>query len=663
MSHILKFYCKIFIFLLLSLITFQAQATKEETVPSQLTPMQQDFLRAYQAIKQNNRESIAYYKQKLQNYPLFPYLDFLDFIRHFETTPKQNILTFIHQNKNNHLSHRLKYKWLLWLGKQKQWQTFNQHYSAKEFNSKTLRCLNLQANYQLHKNSSIQTEDTIVAMQKFWLTGKPLSKTCRPIAKILLKKHRITGVMIWNNIILAMQKRQINYAKHLSHLLSKKERKIFQAWLKIDKNPKLLAKGLSKKIPLRIQRAIVYSSLKRLSRQDVKLAHQWLKKFQKTLPLTPKETRELSQYIALKFAYHLPEEAKDALYEVNQSNASQTTLRWQLQIALKYSDWPSVLDTYQLIDEHKQQTPKWQYWYAKALSKTGHPKQAKAIFKKLAKQRNFYGFLSADILDLPYHFNPAPKYQINYQPLIKKYAQLQRIPELLAIDWMLNANREWAYLLKHVNPNELQAINYLAHHWKQHNMAIIGAAKNKDWDNIEIRFPTPHKAPVMSSSTQNKIDPAWIYGIMRRESAFSREIRSPVGATGLMQLMPKTAKFIGRKIGVSRHIYQDLTSASSNIQLGSAYLSYLYQKYNNNQIIATAAYNAGPKRVDSWLPASPLPADQWVDSIPFTETRKYVKAVSEYTIIFQSLLNKKYHHLSRYMLPVQKPIKPSEKIK
>lgn len=622
-------------------------------LPSSLTKNQKIFLRAYDAIKDNNRVLIAHYKSQLKDYPLLPYLTYLDLRKHLQTTSSKAITRFIEQNKNNHLAHRLKYKWLISLGKHKKWSSFETYYTPKQFQSTSLSCLHLRAQYQLNQHHPIQQEDTIVAMQKIWMTGKPLSKICRPIGQFLLKKHRITGMMIWNNIILAMNKRQIHYAKHLSYLLSRPERKLTKTWFKIDKHPLLLKKGIPSNMPMRIKRALFKTTLKRLSRTQVKLAVYLFKKYQKTVLLSASEKAELSRYLALKLAYHLPEESKNALYEVNQSNASQTTLRWQLQIALKYSDWPSVLETYQLVDQSIQRKPKWQYWRARALYKTNQKVKALRIFKKLATKRGYYSFLSADKLNQAYRFNPAPKLKTDYAPLIKKYPQLQRIPELIAINWMLNANREWTHLLNHVNPNDLQAIDYLAHDWKQHNMAIRGAAQDKDWNNIELRFPTPHKGPIMQSSAKNKIDPAWIYGIMRRESAFSRNIRSPVGAVGLMQLMPATAKFIGQKFGVNRHIYQDLTKASSNIQLGSAYLSYLYQKYNN-RILATAAYNAGPDRVDSWLPLAPLNADQWIDCIPFTETRKYVKAVMEYTVIFQSLINKKYSHLSNYMTPISK---------
>ena len=278
---------------------------------------------------------------------------------------------------------------------------------------------------------------------------------------------------------------------------------------------------------------------------------------------------------------------------------------------------------------------RWLYWKARAYSQLNQQKQANLIYKKLAEQRNFYGFLSADILNQPYRFNPAPTHQYDMQALMKKYPQLAIIKELIAIDWKLSVKREWYHLLKNIDANDIEAIAGSMAQWEQHNLAIQTVARAKKWDDLALRFPTPYKQPIMQAAKKHTVDPAWVYGVIRRESAFSENIQSPVGAVGLMQLMPATAKYIGRKIGYKKRQYRQLTHAEFNIELGSAYLSYLHKKYKGNRILATAAYNAGPHRVDKWIPKNKMiQADQWIDTIPFSETRAYVKAVMEYTTYF-----------------------------
>lgn len=642
-----NFYYLFITYLITSLLIIStAHATTLDR--SKLTQDQRNFLHAYTAIQDRDRPLIAQYKKKLQNYPLLPYISYLDYLKNLNNTPTIAIVNFIKSHKNTHLANRLTLRWLNHLGKTKQWSLFLEHYDSNKHTSSNLSCYYVQAH--IHKSKSYYN---LGSLRDHWVTGRPLSKACQPIDTYIRNNQKLTGSMLWDNIILAVKKRQISFATLLSQDLSKKERGFYQAWLKIDKNPKLLAKGFPKDMPLRVKQAAFKQSIILLARKDPLLANQLLKKYAKPYNISLINVNELRRTISLRLAYRYKTEAKQFLYEVNQTEASKDTLRWQLQVALKNSDWLTILETYELLDPEYQIKNKWQYWKARALNETNKQDQAKIIFKDLAKKRNFYGFLSADILNLDYQFNPTSNDDIDIDYLLKKYSQLPRIKELIAINWKINANREWYHLLTHVKPDDLEAVNYLALEWEQYNIAIRGAAKAKDWNNINLRFPTPHKGPIMKAASQNEIDPAWIYAVMRRESAFAKNTLSPAGAIGLMQLMPKTAKYIGQKMGVNASIYRDLTNPKSNIKLGSAYLSYLYKKYDYNRIKATAAYNAGPSRVNQWIPKDRvIEADQWIDSIPFTETRRYVKAVMEYTIIFQSLLNQKYDRLEINMQPI-----------
>jgi len=460
--------------------------------------------------------------------------------------------------------------------------------------------------------------------------------------------------MLWHRIELAMNKRKTKVAKKLSKDLSAKDRKMLDYWLRVYKNPALIAKPLPKHISPPIKKRIFTLGIRHLASRNPALANASLNKFYKQYGLNKDQYGVLKRKVALRTAYKYAPQAEKYLIEVNGTTAkTEDSLRWQAQVALKKSDWATLLETIDLMPTKEKKDKKWLYWKARALAAAKQNKEANDIYKKLAKQRNYYGFLAADILNKPYQFNPNPVKQKNTKYLIKKYPELQRIQELMAVNWPLSAKREWYQLLKRVDRNELQAIAVLAYQWQQYSQSIRSLAKAKKWHDLDLRFPTPHKAPVMQNADKNNIDAAWIYGIMRRESAFSEDIRSPVGAVGLMQIMPKTAKYIGNKIGVKKVAYRDLIKAENNIELGSAYLSYLSDKYAGQKVLATASYNAGPNRVDSWIPKSgTLPADQWIDSIPFSETRAYVKAVLEYTTVFNSLLNKKYDRLKDVMPPV-----------
>ncbi|BBP43923.1 transglycosylase SLT domain-containing protein [Thiosulfativibrio zosterae] len=613
-----------------------------------LTEQQRLFLEAYDAINKKDRALIADYKKRLSGYVLAPYLSFFDFYKNIDSTPNSAIEQFVIQNKDNHLSGRLKYYWLNHLGRSQQWRSFLAHYNSEDFTAQNLKCYATLA--ELNTQPKPESSDKAKAL---WQTGKPLSRACQPLENYLIKNKLLTGSMVWENINMAMGRDEITYATKLSKHLSQNERNIFQAWLKIHKDPSQLTQPLPSEYPGQVRQNIFIQGIKKLSKKDPKLAQKLVTQDAKRYGLNQAEELSLMRIISLRLARNYQPDAKSLLDQVNETDSSESTLRWQLQLALRHSDWASVLEVYEKLEDDEKTTEKWQYWLARALDNTQEPKKAQQIYKNLATKRNFYGFLAADKLKQDYQFNPSPSKKIDVNELIQKYSQLPRIKELLAIDWLLNANREWYHLLQTAKNDELEAISYLATDWQQHNIAIRGLAMAENWNNIELRFPTPHKTPVLQAAKQHAVDPAWIYGVMRRESAFATDIRSPVGATGLMQLMPNTARFIGQKIGVKPQTYKNLTNAESNIELGSAYLSYLNEKFQGNRILATAAYNAGPNRVEDWIPDDQqLPADQWIDSIPFNETRRYVKAVLEYTIIFQSLLNQKYDRLENYLLPI-----------
>ena len=630
---------------LLSSFPAQAENTK-------LTVEQQAFKEAYQAIKRNDRKAVAQYKKQLKGHPLLVYVEYHDYRIHIANTPNKQVLNFIKHNKDSYLSDRLYGHWLRNLAKKKHWTTFLTHYKPQT--SETMRCYHIQA-----LANRKQLPKALKLAKPIWQNSTGLSKACQPLDALLRNNKKLTGTMVWHRIELAMNKRKTSLAKKLSKDLSKKQQKMFAYWLKVYKDPALVSKPLPKDISPSIKKKIFTQGIRYLASKDPKLAKTSLDKFYKQYGLNRDQYGGLKRKVALRTAYKYKPEAAVFLEEVNQTNAkTEDSLRWQAQVALKNSDWATLLETIELMPAEMQKDKQWRYWKARGLEASGDKEGAKAakdIYRELARNRNYYAFLAADKLGLDYRFNPNPIKQKDTKYLIKKYPELQRIPELMAVDWRISAKREWYHLLNRVDRNELQAIAVLANEWQNHSQAIRSLAKAKNWNAIDLRFPVAHKEPIMQNADKNKIDPAWIYGVIRRESAFSEDIKSPVGAMGLMQLMPKTAKYIGNKIGIKKVSQKDLIKPENNIELGSAYLSYLLNKFNGNRVMATAAYNAGPHRVDQWSPEKgSIAADQWIDAIPFTETRNYVKAVLEYTTIFKSLLNKRYDRLRDIMPPISK---------
>jgi soluble lytic murein transglycosylase len=325
-----------------------------------------------------------------------------------------------------------------------------------------------------------------------------------------------------------------------------------------------------------------------------------------------------------------------------------------LQVALRTNDWKLVLDTVENLTVKEQKQEHWLYWHARALSELGRREEANKLLVELSKERSYYGFMAADHLGQGFSFlhQSLPV----EQSLIEQTAALpglRRARELLALERTLEARREWNLALQDRSPAELKAAARLAQEWDWPSQVILTLAKIRYWNDLELRFPLNHRQQVDRQAKDHGLDSAWIYAIVRQESAFSVDARSSAGAIGLMQLMPRTAKEVATKTAYRSFEVNDLLQPEVNIELGAAYLNQIYRRLQENPVLATAAYNAGPSRVMGWLPDQPLATDVWIETVPFRETREYLKRVLAYTVIYNHRLG---NHSARIPDKWQQPI-------
>jgi len=270
-----------------------------------------------------------------------------------------------------------------------------------------------------------------------------------------------------------------------------------------------------------------------------------------------------------------------------------------------------------------------------------HSQQTPAdTFETLSKERSFYGFIASELLDKPL--------QLNQRQITPTAEQLSRIlsnpgiiraRELYKIKEDSYARSEWNLAIARMPMTDRGIAAQLASEWGWHHHAIMAAARSNIRDNLKLRFPTAHQNTVSSYAIKNGITNDWIFSLIRQESAFSQQAKSPVGALGMMQLMPATAKQVSKSIGVRYRGKHSLLLPEKNIQLGTTYMKQLQKRFQGNTILATAAYNAGPYRVKRWQPKNtPMAGDIWIETIPYKETRNYVKNVMTYQAIYRSHL-------------------------
>ena len=236
---------------------------------------------------------------------------------------------------------------------------------------------------------------------------------------------------------------------------------------------------------------------------------------------------------------------------------------------------------------------------------------------------------------------------------IEELDAIRRAQELFALERWTEARREWHSATRDMNPTQLRAAAKLAKQRGWHDRAIFTLARTGYWDDLELRFPLEHAELVKANADLHGIDIAWVFAVMRQESAFMSNARSHAGAMGLMQLMPATARQVAKNVlKTPPPRRQELFQPDTNIALGSAYLKQMKGELGDSAVLATAAYNAGPHRVTRWLPQETLPADIWIELVPFKETRGYLRRVLAYTVIYEKRMGIPPTRLHKRLHPV-----------
>jgi soluble lytic murein transglycosylase len=312
-----------------------------------------------------------------------------------------------------------------------------------------------------------------------------------------------------------------------------------------------------------------------------------------------------------------------------------------LRETLGEGDWQRLAEALLLLDDTTRQNEGWRYWAARTQEVLNHPIEGypapEVIYREIAQNRSFYGFLSADKLRQTYALvDESTLIDDVFRIQVAQMPAMQRAHELWLTGNITEARAEWLYASRQMDEKQLAAAGQLARDWGWYSTGIQTMINGNLWNELTVRFPLAYREEIAKIAQDTQLEPTFIYAIARQESAFDAGARSPVGAMGLMQLMPKTAIYTAKKSGIKHANTQDLLKAEHNMRLGGLYLNHLLQTFNGNRILAAAAYNAGPSRVNRWLSeqGKEKPVDVWIETIPYKETRHYVQNVLCFSVIY-----------------------------
>ena len=545
------------------------------------------------------------------------------------------IAAFLNANAGTYLAERLRGDWLRKLGERADWQTFTRENSLLVQREVDIDCYAAQAASAPERVRGV------------WLSGQDLPQACDAVVTQLVAAGGLTVEEVWQRLRRKMETRKIALAKDAAFLPDSEgfDGKGLEA---ISKRPDVwlnkFGSGAHAAYASRGNREKTLFALQRLAQTDAQKAAQRLAQLELNAPQFSTEERaygwgQIALAAALK---HQPEALRwfETGNGLAPSTASDFQLAWQARAALRALDWKAVQRAIARMPPDLANTPDWIYWKARALAANGEAAEATRLYQKIATQSNFYGTLASDELGRVTTLPPQASAPTRVELAAASVRPgLQRALALFRLDMRTEGLKEWSWALRDLNDRELLAAAEFARTEGVLDRAIHTADRTTTQHDYSLRYLAPFRDQIDPATKRLALDGAWVYGLMRQESRFVPAAKSSVGAQGLMQVMPATAKWVARQIGMRSFQPKRTTDLNTNIELGTNYLKIVLDSLENQPVLASAAYNAGPGRARKWRDQNAMEGAIYAETIPFTETRDYVKKVMCNTVYYSALFN------------------------
>lgn len=577
-----------------------------------------DFLAAREALGKSDLREVAVRAKALSDDPLGIYPRYWLLSRQLSQLKAEQLLPFLNYYQGSWLAERLRGEWLQLLGRNGDWPRFREQYRLLvDTPSNELLCYSLRARLAEGDRSALANGRALL-----WFTARDLPSSCDPVLEELLASGTVSRDDLWARLRLALENNAQGLARSLARRLGDDlpakdlERAVASpaAWLKAPSGDG------------RLRQELAVLAVARLARSDVDAAAAALQEWQ------PRLGPEVEPYawrrLATTAAFRLDERAEEWFRRSGDLGWSQYSLEWRTRLALRRQDWATVEKAIGLMAADEQEARAWRYWRARALDARDDRVGAQRLYAPLSLDDDYYGLLARERLG-PVAGPKQTLYQVTDEDFrrVAAHAGLQRALLLNAMGLRFDAVREWNWSLRGADDRLLLAAAEAAREAGWYDRAIYAAERTKTLHNYELRYMTPYRDIVRDYAGQTGLDEAWVYGLMRQESRFVSSARSGVGAGGLMQLMPGTARWVAGKLGL-RFQPEMVNDAGVNVRLGTFYLRHVLDNLSSSPVLATAGYNAGPNRARDWQhPELNLEAPLYIESIPFLETRDYVKKV------------------------------------
>jgi soluble lytic murein transglycosylase len=606
------------------------------------------FMQAY-AAAQNGGDQWRALAAGLADYPLYPDLPAAALQHDIRLIDRSTVEDYLRRYPDWIPAADLRRDFLLELARRQDWGAFTALYQPGL--GDTLACDALQA-----RLSRGETLDFATDLAALW--AKPnLPGACDAVLNAAHDQGLLTAARLWSRIDRAATANQPGTIAALASWLPTDDALVAQRLAQALRDPAAAtASAVAWPDTQRTTQAVTLA-LTRLARRQVASADSAWQNLQARFSFSPAQREQILYTLALFHATDFDDDALTRLAALPAAAQTAASRAWRVRVALARQQWPAVLDAIDAMPVEQQDDDEWRYFRARALAATGRDDQARQGYAALANEATFFGFLAADKLDQPYAICPvALAADPQREQTLLANAGLQRAFELYAVNLPGYARREWTRALQGADQSTARLAADLANQRGWYDRAVFTLSSGDALRMYALRFPLASQDGLVPEAQQAGVYPAWAYGILRAESAWMNDARSGANARGLMQLVPATAELVAKRNGLNWGGAETLYDPTVNIALGTRYLAQMAARFNGSPWLASAAYNAGPNRVDQWLAArGTLAPDLVVASIPFKETREYVARVMAFSVIYDWRLNSAVVPLATRMNAIGQP--------
>jgi soluble lytic murein transglycosylase len=620
-----------------TLATPAAPAAAPATLPQAVTDAarEQDtlFLQLREAARQNDAAKAAELAGRLPSYAIPSYVDYYRLKPRLSSASNEEILDFLKRYEGSAIADRLRNDWLLELGRKRDWLNFDRELPLFVKNDDyQVKCYGLLSRAVKGQN--------VASASRALLDNPPMyGEACAALVAQLAQSGQFSKDDLLAQLRLAGEMHATGPSRRTALLLGASETRAAQA---VDFPALAMARGIGS---TRAEHEIYLAAIGRMARTSLKLATVALNK---NAPRLSAEERAIGwSNIALAASLVLAPEAYDDWQRAAGAPLSESQAEWKTRIALRRGDWKMVKATIDAMPADQRAESAWTYWLGRADLAQDRKEDAQALFRRIADQNNFYGQLALE--ELGQQITIAPGASVQTAPTAPELAQVAANPgfkralKFFALRLRFEGTREWNWALRDFSDRQLLvAAEYARQNEILDRMVNTSERTRTEFDYTQ-RFPAPHNDILHPTAQGLGLDQAWVYGLIRQESRFISDAQSGVGASGLMQVMPSTAKWVAGKIGMDDYGHGMLSDIRTNILLGTNYLNMVLNNAEGSQVLATAAYNAGPGRTRTWrgLLTAPMEGAVFVETIPYEETRNYVRNVMSNATNYAALFEKR----------------------